>query len=127
VTPLHDGMNLVAKEYVAAQNPDDPGVLVLSKFAGAANELDAALLVNPNDIDAVARALAGAFSMSILERRERWSAMMARLRAHTIHQWFADFLAALEDVPGRSNVSPIGDHRSLLQLAASNGRPRQMH
>ena len=72
VTPLQDGMNLVAKEYVAAQNPDDPGVLVLSKFAGAANELDAALLVNPNDIDGVARTMAAALSMSMLERRERW-------------------------------------------------------
>lgn len=126
VTPLHDGMNLVAKEYVAAQNPDDPGVLVLSKFAGAANELDAALLVNPNDIDGVARAIAGALSMSILERRERWSAMMIRLRAGTIHQWFADFLSALEDAPQR-NESPISDHGSLLQLAAANGRTRQMH
>jgi trehalose 6-phosphate synthase len=126
VTPLHDGMNLVAKEYVAAQNPDDPGVLVLSKFAGAANELDAALLVNPNDIDAVARAMAGALSMSVLERRERWSAMMAKLRARTIHQWFADFLSALEDAPARS-VTPVSDHRSLLQLAAANARPRQMH
>ncbi|MFZ2159097.1 MAG: trehalose-6-phosphate synthase, partial [Bradyrhizobium sp.] len=57
VTPLHDGMNLVAKEYVAAQNPADPGVLVLSKFAGAANELDAALLVNPHDIDGMARTI----------------------------------------------------------------------
>ena len=55
VTPLQDGMNLVAKEYVAAQNPADPGVLVLSKFAGAANELDTALLVNPHDIDGMAR------------------------------------------------------------------------
>lgn len=96
VTPLHDGMNLVAKEYVAAQNPDDPGVLVLSRFAGAASELDAALLVNPNDIDAVARAIACAASMSILERRERWVAMMARLRQRTIHQWFADFISALD-------------------------------
>jgi trehalose 6-phosphate synthase len=126
VTPLHDGMNLVAKEYIAAQNPDDPGVLVLSKFAGAANELDAALLVNPNDIDAVARAMAGALSMSILERRERWSAMMAKLRAHTIQHWFADFLASLENAPGR-DASPVSDHRTLLQLAATNGRPRQMH
>jgi trehalose 6-phosphate synthase len=126
VTPLHDGMNLVAKEYVAAQNPDDPGVLVLSKFAGAANELDAALLVNPNDIDGVARALASALSMSILERRERWAAMMAKLRAHTIHHWFSDFLAALEDSPLR-DASPASDHRTLLQLAATNGGVRQMH
>ena len=60
VTPLQDGINLVAKEYVAAQNPADPGVLVLSKFAGAANELDTALLVNPHDIDSMARTIATA-------------------------------------------------------------------
>jgi trehalose 6-phosphate synthase len=126
VTPLHDGMNLVAKEYVAAQNPDDPGVLVLSKFAGAANELDAALLVNPNDIDAVSRALASALSMSILERRERWAAMMASLRAHTIHQWFADFLAALEETPLR-DAPQVPESATVLQLAATGGGPRQMH
>ena len=95
VTPLHDGMNLVAKEYVAAQNPADPGVLVLSKFAGAANELDTALLVNPHDIDGMARTIATAFSMPLAERRMRWEAMMARLRASTIQGWFADFLDAL--------------------------------
>ncbi len=72
VTPLHDGMNLVAKEYVAAQNPADPGVLVLSKFAGAANELDTALLVNPHDIDGMARTIATALSMPLTERRLRW-------------------------------------------------------
>jgi trehalose 6-phosphate synthase len=104
VTPLHDGMNLVAKEYVAAQNPADPGVLVLSKFAGAANELDAALLVNPHDIDGMARAIATAFSMPLAERRVRWEAMMAKLRASTIQQWFADFLEALQDAhaPGET-------------------------
>jgi len=101
VTPLQDGMNLVAKEYVAAQNPEDPGVLVLSRYAGAAIELDAALIVNPSDIDAMARAMHTALTMSILERRERWSAMMAKLRAHTIHQWFAEFVNALEDTPSR--------------------------
>src|SRR5437762_10565366 len=78
VTPLHDGMNLVAKEYVAAQNPSDPGVLVLSKFAGAANELDAALLVNPHDVDGMARAITTALSMPLAERRLRFAAMMAR-------------------------------------------------
>ena len=72
MTPLHDGMNLVAKEYVAAQNPFDPGVLVLSSFAGAAKELDAALLVNPHDIDGMARQIANALAMSLEERRERW-------------------------------------------------------
>lgn len=97
VTPLHDGMNLVAKEYVAAQNPADPGVLVLSKYAGAANELDTALLVNPHDIDGMARAIATAFSMPPTERRMRWEAMMTKLRGSTIQQWFADFLDALQD------------------------------
>ena len=80
VTPLHDGMNLVAKEYVAAQNPADPGVLVLSKFAGAANELDTALLVNPHDIDGMARTIAMALSMPLTERRMRYEAMMEKLR-----------------------------------------------
>jgi trehalose 6-phosphate synthase len=97
VTPLHDGMNLVAKEYVAAQNPADPGVLVLSKFAGAANELDTALLVNPHDIDGMARTIAVALSMPLTERRMRWEAMMTKLRAGTIQQWFADFVEALRE------------------------------
>jgi trehalose 6-phosphate synthase len=97
VTPLHDGMNLVAKEYVAAQNPIDPGVLVLSKFAGAARELDTALLVNPHDIDGMARTIATAFSMPLLERRMRWEAMMAKLRAGTIQDWFSGFVDALQD------------------------------
>jgi trehalose 6-phosphate synthase len=96
VTPLQDGMNLVAKEYVAAQNPADPGVLVLSKFAGAADELDTALLVNPHDIDGMAAAIATALSMPLTERRMRWEAMMAKLRGSTIQQWFADFVEALQ-------------------------------
>lgn len=95
VTPLHDGMNLVAKEYVAAQNPVDPGVLVLSKFAGAARELDTALLVNPHDIDGMARALSMALTMPAPERRLRWEAMMKTLRAGNIEQWSSGFIAAL--------------------------------
>src|ERR1700736_2610614 len=97
VTPLHDGMNLVAKEYVAAQNPADPGVLVLSKFAGAANELDTALLVNPHDIDGMARAIATALYMPLTERRMRGEAMMAKLPSGTIQRWFADFVDALQE------------------------------
>src|SRR5436305_8053612 len=90
VTPLQDGMNLVAKEYVAAQNPVDPCVLVLSKFAGAANELDTALLVNPHDIDGMARAISAGLVMPLDERRERWQAMLAKLKASSIQLWFAD-------------------------------------
>ena len=108
VTPLHDGMNLVAKEYVAAQNPADPGVLVLSKFAGAANELDTALLVNPHDIDGMARTIATALSMPLTERRMRWEALMTKLRGHTIQQWFADFVDALQATQlGNAAVEPV--------------------
>jgi trehalose 6-phosphate synthase len=107
VTPLHDGMNLVAKEYVAAQNPVDPGVLVLSKFAGAADELDTALLVNPHDVDAMARAISTALTMPAPERRMRWEAMMAKLRAGTIQQWFADFVEALEDAHKLSDKAAV--------------------
>ena len=97
VTPLQDGMNLVAKEYVAAQNPFDPGVLVLSEFAGAAKQLDAALLVNPHDIEGMAHQIAAALTMRLDERRERWHAMIAKLKASSVQAWFADFLRALED------------------------------
>ena len=108
VTPLHDGMNLVAKEYVAAQNPADPGVLVLSKFAGAANELDTALLVNPHDIDGMARTIATALSMPLTERRMRWEAMMEKLRTGTIQRWFADFVDALQETQSdRSESEPL--------------------
>jgi trehalose 6-phosphate synthase len=106
VTPLQDGMNLVAKEYVAAQNPENPGVLVLSKYAGAANELDAALLVNPHDIDGMARSIATAFSMPLTERRMRWEAMIMKLRSHTIQQWSADFIDALQE--SQVDRGPLG-------------------
>ena len=95
VTSLNDGMNLVAKEYVAAQNPLDPGVLVLSKFAGAAKQLDTALLVNPHDIDAVARAISSGLAMPNEERRERWDAMMKTLKSSSLKLWMNDFVSAL--------------------------------
>ncbi|MGH6795840.1 MAG: trehalose-6-phosphate synthase, partial [Methylocella sp.] len=90
-----DGMNLVAKEYVAAQAPDNPGVLVLSQFAGAAEELKSALIINPYDIEATADALARAFAMPLNERKDRWHAMMAVLRANSVHHWASSFLEAL--------------------------------
>jgi len=95
VTPLRDGMNLVAKEYVASQNPDDPGVLVLSRFAGSAQELTEALLVNPADTEEVADALERALKMPLAERRERWNAMMEGLRRNDITAWRNAFLQAL--------------------------------
>ena len=126
VTPLQDGMNLVAKEYVAAQNPVDPGVLVLSKFAGASNELDTALLVNPHDIDGMARTIALALSMPLTERRMRWEAMMAKLRGQTIQQWFADFTDALcESRLDREELAPVITEPALWPLrSTSNGGAR---
>jgi trehalose 6-phosphate synthase len=98
VTPLQDGMNLVAKEYVAAQNPSDPGVLVLSEFAGAARELDAAVLVNPHDIDGMAQKISLALSMRADERRERWLSMIDKLKSASVQSWFSDFVRALGEV-----------------------------
>lgn len=95
VTPLRDGMNLVAKEYVASQDPADPGVLVLSRFAGAAQELQAALQVNPLDQDDLAEAMARALRMPLAERQARWQAMMTTLRGHTIDDWCRQFLERL--------------------------------
>ncbi|HER19901.1 MAG TPA: trehalose-6-phosphate synthase, partial [Chromatiales bacterium] len=97
VTPLRDGMNLVAKEYVAAQDPEDPGVLILSRFAGAAERLSGALLVNPHNIEGVATAMCEALEMPRRERRARWSEMIAELRKHDIHDWRDNFLRTLED------------------------------
>ncbi|WP_075182045.1 alpha,alpha-trehalose-phosphate synthase [Pantoea sp. 1.19] len=105
VTPLRDGMNLVAKEYVAAQNPDDPGVLVLSRFAGAANELTSALIVNPYDRDDVAAALDRAATMSQNERISRYNDMMAVLRKNDISHWRESYLADLRQITPRSERS----------------------
>ncbi len=99
VTPLRDGMNLVAKEYVAAQNPHQPGVLLLSRFAGAARELDGALLVNPYDRSGVADAMNRALTMSIEERQERWESMMRIIRENSIDKWRENYLAALRAEP----------------------------
>ena len=95
VTPLRDGMNLVAKEFVASQDEADPGVLVLSRFAGAAHEMTEALIVNPYDDDEVSTAMAQAIVMPLKERRERWRRMMTHLQTHDIHGWRADFLDTL--------------------------------
>jgi trehalose 6-phosphate synthase len=95
VTPLRDGMNLVAKEYVAAQDPEEPGVLILSEFAGAARELDAALLVNPYDEAGMARAMDRALSMPVEERQERHQAMLKVMRTNSLEQWRDRFEADL--------------------------------
>ena len=95
VTPLRDGMNLVAKEYVAAQNEEDPGVLILSKFAGAAEELGEALIVNPYNIDDMANAMQTALRMPLEERKERHAALLRRIKTHDVASWRKNFLDVL--------------------------------
>jgi len=103
VTPLRDGMNLVAKEYVASQDPANPGVLILSRFAGAANELTSALLVNPYDRDGVAAALDKALSMPLAERISRYQEMMVVITKNDIVHWRQTFLNDLKAVPMPQN------------------------
>ena len=95
VTPLRDGMNLVAKEYVAAQDPDDPGVLILSSFAGAALQLQDAVLVNPHSPDDIAHAIRKALDMPLDERKARYEKMVASVRDENVQAWTADFLRDL--------------------------------
>jgi trehalose 6-phosphate synthase len=100
VTPLRDGMNLVAKEYVAAQDPEDPGVLILSRFAGAAVECATALLVNPYDAEAVGNAIDQALSMPLDERQGRHSEMIKVLTENDIRFWGERFIETLRH-PGK--------------------------
>ncbi|MFG1247019.1 alpha,alpha-trehalose-phosphate synthase (UDP-forming) [Xanthobacter flavus] len=125
VTPLRDGMNLVAKEFVAAQDPEDPGVLLLSQFAGAASELGTgALIVNPHDTESVAAALRRALEMPLVERRDRHRRMMRVLEEHDINRWAEDFLAALEPDPQperRDIALPRAAMRSVVRLPVGWG------
>jgi len=96
VTPVRDGMNLVAKEFVAAQDPADPGVLILSTLAGAARELVTALMVNPYDTRGMAHAIQQAFNMPLAERRDRHQALLEVLRRNSLTAWHTSFVETLE-------------------------------
>lgn len=98
VSSLHDGMNLVAKEYVAAK-PDLDGVLILSEFAGAARELADALIINPYDTEQFAEAIRRALEMPDAERRERMARMRRQVEENNIYRWAANFLADLTAAP----------------------------
>jgi trehalose 6-phosphate synthase len=102
VTPLRDGMNLVAKEYIASQT-GDPGVLVLSRFCGAAEDLREAIIINPHDIDGTADALKKALEMPLSERKDRWQALIERVHTHTAQAWRDRFLADLR----LGNAEPV--------------------
>ena len=135
VTPLRDGMNLVAKEYIAAQDETDPGVLVLSRFAGAAEDLEEALVVNPYDADEVAQALQRAILMPKLEKLERHAALLTRVREHDARNWMSGFMQALDAPPlspatllstlrpAFDALQPLGAATATAQLsAAPSGR-----
>lgn len=104
VTPLHDGMNLVAKEYVASCT-DERGALVLSQFTGAARELEGALLVNPYDAHEVAAAIHLAITMDDEERRSRMASMRAAVASHTIYDWAAELLTDMDDIWKRKRTN----------------------
>jgi trehalose 6-phosphate synthase len=116
VTPLRDGMNLVAKEFVAAQPDETPGVLILSKFAGAAQGLQEALVVNPYDPDEIAEALHRALTMTAAERIHRSSALKARLRSHSSADWCHQFVERLR------KVSLTGTAADLTEICGRDGQ-----
>ena len=131
VTPLRDGMNLVAKEYVAAQDPDDPGVLILSRFAGAAVGGKRALLVNPYDAESVASAIAQALAMPLVERRERYKALLRGIQENNVDKWQEDFLDALRS-KDRTTIeiraaaqTPTPDRRQARRSGGNFGAARQ--
>jgi trehalose 6-phosphate synthase len=105
VTPLRDGMNLVAKEFVAAQDPENPGVLVLSRFAGAANQLREALLINPNSPEEIAEALKRALAMDRSERIRRWRVLNDNVQREDVTAWRDAYVAALMDAPSTTALA----------------------
>jgi trehalose 6-phosphate synthase/phosphatase len=121
VTPIRDGMNLVAKEFVAAR-PDEDGVLVLSEFAGAASELAEALQVNPYDVERTAEAFHRALTMSADERRTRMLALRRRVLSHDVHWWARTFVARLEAAPGPSEGVGGPSPRAVLAAAIARAR-----
>lgn len=126
VTPLRDGMNLVAHEYVGAQDPEDPGVLVLSRFAGAAEIFHDALLINPFDTDETSEAIRVALAMPLDERKARWESLMSAARRHNVGQWAESYLDALSEdgnTPANDDPSVPGDREALPTPA---GTPSMM-
>lgn len=114
VTPLRDGMNLVAKEFVAAQSARNPGVLVLSRFAGAAHQLSGALIVNPYDVQGVADALQTALNMSLEERKRRWSSLIKIVRRDDVVAWRESYLQTLKSL---ATATEPRDHEDVRALA----------
>jgi trehalose 6-phosphate synthase len=115
-------MNLVAKEYVAAQDADNPGVLVLSTLAGAARELNAAILVNPYDTRAVGHATQRALTMSLSERRERHTSLLSTVRGNDAAAWAQHFIADL----ARPTLPFKRDSSARLQRESADTRTDEL-
>ena len=123
VTPLRDGMNLVAKEYVAAQSPDNPGVLILSQFAGASEQMVGALIVNPYNVDEIAEAIRTAVEMPLAERKRRYIELMLTIEEHSAAEWADAFLETLADPTPRVDGPTATDSRfsSALRSLTKSG------
>ena len=126
VTPLRDGMNLVAKEFVASR-VDDDGVLVLSEFAGAADELGEALVVNPYDVDGMADALQRALAMPIDEQRHRMQRLRARVAAYDVHAWAEAFVNRLRSAAAGTLPSAAGGRPPLGAAVEAAARSPRLH
>ena len=113
VTPTRDGMNLVAKEYVAAQDPADPGVLILSRFAGAARQMTDALIVNPFSREELSEAIHRALSMELGERIRRWESLMDGVRLFNVKVWRDSFVAELA---AARQIAPVSEQPMLSRL-----------
>ena len=123
VTPLRDGMNLIAKEYVAAQDAADPGVLILSKFAGAAEEMTDALIVNPYSIEETADVIRDALEMTPAERCERHRALLAGVQKHDAAAWSQSFLQHLKRVRATAENDPNRQSHVLSVLVHRSSAP----
>ena len=121
VTPLRDGMNLVAKEFVAAQDEADPGVLILSQFAGAAAQLDGAMIVNPHEKEGMAGAIRRALEMPLVERIERHRKMLRSVVEDDIDRWANEFLSRLSEA--RQKWSLLDGLRQMLSGFSMEDRP----
>jgi trehalose 6-phosphate synthase len=118
-TPLRDGVGLAAKDYVAAQDPANPGALILSRFAGAAELLTEAVLVDPANTPQMTRALRSAFCMPLSERQDRWRRMIVKLLHHDAVQWHQSYVAALMQAH-RASVA----YADVIDLAVSPAESR---
>jgi trehalose 6-phosphate synthase len=125
ITSLHDGMNLVAKEFVAARDDED-GVLILSKFTGAAVELRDALVVNPYDIAGVAEAMHRGLEMDRAERRDRMQRMRRQVMENNIYRWAANVLGALREIRLEDSAGPEAPASNPIAIVPTEPAQRRL-